>query len=207
MPYECRVHFRPIPTFESWLAYLQTSQPGNEEHHHTIETFETSLIPLVYPGSAFMEDVLQTAKVDGMDGVDHETVFGPVRHDGEDEAAAARNGVDSTPFLGEDRHTPELWTERSLPFQQYIARANKRRLGGLCLRICGSAETTGKFEPTLGMGSSNCSIVFAGCFNPPHRGHMELLCHAFLRTDTKTVAAILIPTDDNCRMPATPKST
>jgi hypothetical protein len=42
---------------------------------------------------------------------------------------------------------------------------------------------------------NNRVIIFVGCFNPPHRGHLEYLCHAFLRTDDITIAAMIVPTD------------
>jgi hypothetical protein len=105
-----------------------------------METTGTVLTPLVHLDSTPMEDVLHSAEVDNMDGVGHGNVSGPATHHDKGGKAAARSVVDTTPFLGEDRHTPELWIERSLPLQQYIARANKRQLDGLCLRACGSAD-------------------------------------------------------------------
>ena len=39
----------------------------------------------------------------------------------------------------------------------------------------------------------NRILLFAGCFNPPHLRHMELLSHIFLRTDSRTIAAMLLP--------------
>ncbi|KAF2014010.1 hypothetical protein BU24DRAFT_483890 [Aaosphaeria arxii CBS 175.79] len=54
--------------------------------------------------------------------------------------------------------------------------------------------------PFLTKGEDNQILVYTGCFNPPHRGHRELLMHAFLSTDNKTVAAIIIPTSEgSCR--------
>lgn len=51
-------------------------------------------------------------------------------------------------------------------------------------------------EPLLRRGRLNRIIIFVGCFNPPHLGHLELLAHAFLRTDNHTVAAMICPMED-----------
>lgn len=53
--------------------------------------------------------------------------------------------------------------------------------------------------PKLEKFRSNRILVYAGCFNPPHRGHLELLYHTYLRTDDKTIAAMILPmADDRC---------
>jgi hypothetical protein len=39
----------------------------------------------------------------------------------------------------------------------------------------------------------NRVIVYSGCFNPPHLGHLELITHVFLRSDENTIGAILVP--------------
>lgn len=44
-----------------------------------------------------------------------------------------------------------------------------------------------------GPGKDNQVIVFPGSFNPPHEGHRELLSRAFLGTDQKVIAAIILP--------------
>jgi hypothetical protein len=50
--------------------------------------------------------------------------------------------------------------------------------------------------PTLEKDRSNRVLVFTGCFNPPHRGHRELLLHTYLRTDDSTIAVIVAPRND-----------
>lgn len=50
--------------------------------------------------------------------------------------------------------------------------------------------------PRLVKNRSNRILVYTGCFNPPHRGHRELLLHTFLRTDCKTISAMIVPRDD-----------
>ena len=46
----------------------------------------------------------------------------------------------------------------------------------------------------------NHVLVFPGSFNPPHRGHQELLSHAYSQCQSRTglnvVAAIILPLDD-----------
>lgn len=51
-------------------------------------------------------------------------------------------------------------------------------------------------EPTLRRNRPNRIIVFAGCFNPPHLGHLELLVHIYLRADSETIAAMMMPISD-----------
>jgi hypothetical protein len=46
--------------------------------------------------------------------------------------------------------------------------------------------------PRLFPGKVNRILVFSGCFNPPHLGHLELLTHIFLRTDCCTIGAMIV---------------
>src|SRR5690349_4757547 len=46
--------------------------------------------------------------------------------------------------------------------------------------------------PILRSDRGNRILLFFGCFNPQHLGHAALLWHAYLCTDDKTVAAIVI---------------
>ncbi|KAI1774432.1 hypothetical protein F4818DRAFT_419925 [Hypoxylon cercidicola] len=55
----------------------------------------------------------------------------------------------------------------------------------------------GHFRPQLEKGRMNRIILFAGCFNPPHRGHQELLDRAFSCTrDINVIAAFVFPISD-----------
>ncbi|KAF2107964.1 hypothetical protein BDV96DRAFT_605964 [Lophiotrema nucula] len=47
--------------------------------------------------------------------------------------------------------------------------------------------------PLLRRDRVNRIIFFAGKFNPPHRGHRELLLNGYLSTDGKTIAAMIVP--------------
>lgn len=78
------------------------------------------------------------------------------------------------------------------PLGEYIDRA---RLDDLlsCVKL---THTAVDWEPMLRRDCINRIIIFSGCFNPPSRAHLELLCHAYLRTDMNTIAAIVVPTDD-----------
>jgi hypothetical protein len=59
------------------------------------------------------------------------------------------------------------------------------------------SRTPGYFTtPCLRRGKPNRILVHADCFNPPHLGHLELLLHIFLRTDEKTIAAMIVPLGD-----------
>ncbi|KAI4610960.1 hypothetical protein J4E80_007991 [Alternaria sp. BMP 0032] len=52
--------------------------------------------------------------------------------------------------------------------------------------------------PYLIKGRFNYILTFRGCFNPPHQGHKETLCHAFFRggEGIHLIAAIIFPLDD-----------
>jgi hypothetical protein len=48
-------------------------------------------------------------------------------------------------------------------------------------------------SPRLRSDSENRILIYPGSFNPPHYGHLALLCHAFLCTDDHTIAAMFLP--------------
>ena len=52
--------------------------------------------------------------------------------------------------------------------------------------------------PYLIKGRINYILTFRGCFNPPHQGHKETLCHAFFRggEGMHLTAALIFPLDD-----------
>ncbi|KAF2006228.1 hypothetical protein P154DRAFT_417517, partial [Amniculicola lignicola CBS 123094] len=53
--------------------------------------------------------------------------------------------------------------------------------------------------PTLVRGTVSRILYYRGCFNPPHRGHMDALCHAFFRGghDLNLIAAYIYPVKDS----------
>ncbi|KAK1599318.1 uncharacterized protein LY79DRAFT_683322 [Colletotrichum navitas] len=53
-------------------------------------------------------------------------------------------------------------------------------------------------QPLLKKGQKNRVLVYAGCFNPPHLGHYNILRRAFEGSrDINVIAAIILPLDDN----------
>ena len=56
-------------------------------------------------------------------------------------------------------------------------------------------SSPGLLVPTLRNDRENRVLLYPGCFNPPHLGHAALLWHAYLCTDDKTIAAIILPVD------------
>lgn len=46
-----------------------------------------------------------------------------------------------------------------------------------------------------GPGNDNQIIIYHGNFNPPHEGHRELLCRAYLGTDQRSIAAMIVLAD------------
>ena len=79
--------------------------------------------------------------------------------------------------------------------ENYISKAQAQ------IRSCASKDlkvfnqATNVVPPTLRKGHLSRIIVYYGCFNPPHRSHRELVCHAFLRTDHRTIAVMVVPMD------------
>ncbi len=55
-------------------------------------------------------------------------------------------------------------------------------------------DVPGQMPPTLSRQRSNRIILYNGCFNPPHRGHLALLEHAFHHCgeDLNVVAAVIL---------------
>jgi hypothetical protein len=50
--------------------------------------------------------------------------------------------------------------------------------------------------PTLRSDRKNRILVYPGCFNPLHHGHIALLWRTFLCTDDHTIATLIVPMDD-----------
>ena len=54
-------------------------------------------------------------------------------------------------------------------------------------------------QPTLQEGRTNRVLVYAGCFNPPHRGHEAILTYAFLNMPDAIAVIVLLVSDDDVR--------
>ncbi|KAF2638680.1 hypothetical protein P280DRAFT_482018 [Massarina eburnea CBS 473.64] len=61
-------------------------------------------------------------------------------------------------------------------------------------------------SPILSRGRINRIIIYSGAFNPPHKGHLELLRHAMFESspDRNYIAAIVLPRSDQFIMKKTP---
>jgi hypothetical protein len=51
--------------------------------------------------------------------------------------------------------------------------------------------------PFLRSSRKNRLLLYPGSFNPPHYGHLNLLCDAFQRSQYDIIAAIVLPLDDD----------
>ncbi len=56
-------------------------------------------------------------------------------------------------------------------------------------------RTIQQLTGTLKSGSENLLLVYAGSFNPPHRGHIEALLSG-LRPEVAAVAIVMLPSED-----------
>jgi hypothetical protein len=77
------------------------------------------------------------------------------------------------------------------PLESYLLQADKDLDGTVFFR------QDGVELPQLRIGNPNSVIVFPGCFNPPHRAHLELICNAFYSTDDCTIAAMNVLGNDD----------
>ncbi len=74
--------------------------------------------------------------------------------------------------------------------------ATKRRFFAEATTTTTTTSTTSSV-PTLSRGRINRILVYGGCFNPPHIGHMRLLTHAYAHTrDINVIAAVVLPGND-----------
>jgi len=83
----------------------------------------------------------------------------------------------------------------STPLATYIkAATSKLHHESMPLKPIFGAEITG-YTPTLKHGRVNRVLLYPGCFNPPHKGHLALLTQGYHRSgsDLNIVAAIVIP--------------
>ncbi|CAO2649922.1 Nn.00g012140.m01.CDS01 [Neocucurbitaria sp. VM-36] len=110
-----------------------------------------------------------------------------------EEEPEAEDVVEDPPLHRKHR---EIKDSTCAHLEEYIIRAEKNVLGNTSARSKIFRSAPGSRAPMLRKGVPNRVIIFAGCFNPPHKAHFELLCHAFLRTDRRTIAAMILSIDD-----------
>jgi hypothetical protein len=79
--------------------------------------------------------------------------------------------------------------------EQYIIQAETYALGASKTRASVFKRKPGIALPVLSKATVNRVLIYVGCFNPPHRAHLELLCHTFFRADNRTIAAFIMPGD------------
>lgn len=84
------------------------------------------------------------------------------------------------------------------PNEHYVDLAERATLGSKASsrpqhRVCKRAD--GVPGPVLRCDRENRILVYSGSFNPPCLGHAILLLHAFLSTDTRTIAALIVNMD------------
>jgi hypothetical protein len=84
-----------------------------------------------------------------------------------------------------------LHQERFTPLENYILRTE--HLEHLEHTSRAPIFSNQAVAPRLHVNQENRILVFSGSFNPPHLGHLELLAHVFLRTDSRTISAMLVP--------------
>jgi len=101
--------------------------------------------------------------------------------------------------IAKDKNS-QVPASRSGILEEYILHAEKCFFARPAKRYCDGRPFTRVFsrgprsEPImLRKDRTNRIIIFAGCFNPPHRGHRELLCHTYFNADSKAIAAMIVP--------------
>ncbi|KAH7092414.1 hypothetical protein FB567DRAFT_545565 [Paraphoma chrysanthemicola] len=89
---------------------------------------------------------------------------------------------------------PTIGRVRFADLEDYILRAERTSIDvPLADRHTLFRRVKGVQPPRLRSDRNNIVLIYPGCFNPPHLGHLALLWHAFLCTDDKTVAAMFLP--------------
>jgi hypothetical protein len=78
-----------------------------------------------------------------------------------------------------------------------LARYIRRSLGNVEAEVFRQSEYVE--DPTLVKNRVSRILTYRGCFNPPHQGHKDTLCHGFFRggNDMNIIAAILYFLDDH----------
>jgi hypothetical protein len=89
---------------------------------------------------------------------------------------------------------------RSGVLEEYILLAERDHITRPAKRYCDGRPFTQVFSRAprskpvmLRKDQLNRIIIYTGCFNPPHRGHRELLCHTYFNADSKAIAAMIVP--------------
>lgn len=94
-------------------------------------------------------------------------------------------------------NSTNMQTDETCPLETFIRKAERVLFDQRCPRRGIFETVTNGDTPRVrkGPGKDNQIIIYHGCFNPPHEGHRELLCRAYLGTDQRVIAAMILPAD------------
>jgi hypothetical protein len=98
-----------------------------------------------------------------------------------------------SPYVYRQSEAPDS----TMPLSHFVREAEKICSGTSSKLPVFSGFKSDITYPLLQEDVPNRILVFVGCFNPPHLGHLELLAHVFLRADSHTIAAMLVPARDS----------
>lgn len=184
-------------------ALMESAQMGHTDKEVTDKTYQHYRFQFGIP--RFERDVekvsrdietVQEIKADQYGDVDHpDNPLPLIKVEEEDLLQRAIN--DPATGLIEEVQQSGLQKTDSADFEQYIIRAEKLVPGHVPARGPIFRRAPGVPLPKLVKDVPNRVIIFAGCFNPPHKAHFELLCHTFFRADYNTIAAMLMVGDDS----------
>jgi hypothetical protein len=100
----------------------------------------------------------------------------------------------STQSAPRQSERPQQDSNSTAKVDDYLARASKKK----ATRMKRNSHRQDEVEPLLKKGKTNRILVYPGAFNPPHRGHMRALQHAFHECgpEFNAVAAIVLLAPD-----------